>query len=129
MAVYRMTPARAAALKKAQAASARKRRRGRNRSRIARLVNRRNLVLAAVGGVATHKVVSRKLEQRKFVSDPINQKIINRNVELARYHNWRLNELRKLAIPPQSNRAFDEHAARREAIQTLQRARKKKKKT
>lgn len=48
MAAYRMTPARRAALEKAQAASARKRRKG-SKSRTSRLVNRKTLAVAAVG--------------------------------------------------------------------------------
>lgn len=51
MAAYRMTPARRAALEKAQAASAAKRRRLGNKSRRSRLANRKTLALAAVGGV------------------------------------------------------------------------------
>ncbi|WP_165572142.1 hypothetical protein [Mycolicibacterium mageritense] len=119
-----MTPARRAALEKAQAASARKRRKG-IKSRTARLTTRKTLAVVAVGGFAAHKISAQKAEN-DFVADPMNDLIINRHVETARYHNWRLNELRALGIPPQLTRVFDEKAARREAIAIL---RKKKKKS
>lgn len=124
MAAYRMTPARRAALEKAQAASARKRRKG-IKSRTSRLANRKTLAVVAVGGFAAHKVSAQR-EENAFVSDPINDLIINRHVEVARYHNWRLNELRALGIPPQFARAFDEKAARREAINILRKKKKKR---
>lgn len=124
MSTYRMTPARRAALEKAQAASARKRRKG-VKSRTSRLTNRKTLAVVAIGGFAAHKV-SQQREETAFASDPINEMIISRHVETARYHNWRLNELRALGIPPQIARAFDEKAARREAIQILRRKKKKK---
>lgn len=128
MAAYRMTPARRAALEKAQAASARKRRKG-NKSRTSRLARRKTLALAtvttaAVTGVAAHRVNEQKLEN-EVAADPINQLIINRHVELARYHNLRLNELRALGIPPQVARPFSEKDARREAIRILRMKKKK----
>ncbi|MFW3118244.1 hypothetical protein MMAG44476_11049 [Mycolicibacterium mageritense DSM 44476 = CIP 104973] len=83
------------------------------------------MAVVAVGGFAAHKISAQKAEN-DFVADPMNDLIINRHVETARYHNWRLNELRALGIPPQLTRVFDEKAARREAIAIL---RKKKKKS
>ena len=58
MSTYRMTPARRAALERAQAASARKRRKG-NKSRTSRLVNRRNLALVgSIGAIGATLVVT-----------------------------------------------------------------------
>ena len=126
MATYRMTPARRAALEKAQAASARKRRKGGNRSRRSRLVNRHTVALAAVGGIATYAVVSNKLEEREFLADPLNQIIIDRHTELAKQQNARLNQLKALGFPPQAPRIFDSEAARREAIEILRRRKRRK---
>ena len=126
MATYRMTPARRAALEKAQAASARKRRKGGNRSRRSRLVNRHTVALAAVGAIATYAVVSNKLEEREFLADPLNQIIIDRHTELAKQQNARLNQLTALGVPPQSPRIFDSEAARREAIEILRRRKRRK---
>lgn len=58
MAAYRMTPARRAALEKAQAASAAKRRRLGNKSRTSRLANRKTLALTAIGSVGATVVVA-----------------------------------------------------------------------
>ncbi|WP_304114561.1 hypothetical protein [Mycolicibacterium bacteremicum] len=125
MAAYRMTPARRAALEKAQAASARKRRKLGTKSRTSALRSRKTLAAVAVGGFVAHNVVKNKVEERQFENDPINEAIVNRHVEVARYHNWRLNQLRALGIPPQLARAFDEEIARREALEILKRRKKK----
>lgn len=121
MAAYRMTPARAAALKKAQAASARKRKLG-NKSRTSRLVNRKTLAVAAVGGVVAGTVA-----YSQFSGDSVNDAIINRHVELARLHHTRTNYLRSRAFPMSAltNPLFDEEAARLEARAILKRKKKK----
>jgi len=51
-----MTPARRAALQKAQEASARKRRKLGTKSRRSRLTKRKTLALVAIGGVAALKI-------------------------------------------------------------------------
>lgn len=121
MAVYRMTPARRAALEKAQAASAAKRRLA-TRGRSSRLLNRKTVALVAIGGVVAHKI-GQQLEENRFESE--NQKIIDRHTELARFHNARLNRLRSMVFPMQFPRDFDKESARREAIDVLKRKKKR----
>lgn len=121
---YRMTPARRAALEKAQAESARRRRKAHNR--------RRNVKIAigvtgaatagAAGGFALHRL-SIYHDENQLASDPVNQIIIKRHIELARYHNERLNRLRGFGFPL---RAFSEDAARSEAIRILSKRKKKR---
>lgn len=82
MATYRMTPARRAALEKAQAASAAKRRRLATKSRRSRLANRKTLAL--VGGVAATVVVANTAGQiaaSRYRSDT-NEMVQNHRVEL-----------------------------------------------
>lgn len=123
MAAYRMTPARRAALEKAQAASARKRRRG-VKSRRARQRNRRAIAAVAVGGaiggaVGAQHVVSRQLVDRRIVA---------KHVELANYQHERLTALRVSVYPTTvlEELPFDAAAARREAREILKANRKKK---
>ena len=120
MAEYRMTPARRAALEKAQAASARKRRKLATKSRRSRLTNRKTLALVAVGAVVAHNVTQQN------ATDPVEQEIVNRHVEVARHHNAYLNRLRSRVFPMTFPRDFDEDAARREAIDVLRKKKKKK---
>lgn len=125
MAEYRMTPARAAALKKAQAASAQKRRRNGNRSRTTRLVNRGTVGLAVVGtAVAAHSVYSNFYSQ-----EAINERIIGKHVELAQFHHEQLNRLRARAFPTSvmTEPDFNPTKARLEAIAILNQRKKKRK--
>lgn len=129
MAQYRMTPARREALRKAQLASAAKRRKTNNRTRIRRRIDRKTVAAVAVGsvalggvalgGVAGHQLVSHTKENA-IAGDPINQLIISRYVEVARYQNYHLNQLGGTARP------FDEVAARREALRILRKKKMKK---
>ncbi|WP_109750890.1 hypothetical protein [Mycolicibacterium fortuitum] len=124
MAAYRMTPARRAALEKAQEASARKRRKAHNRRRNVRIaIGVTGAATAGVaGGFAVHRLSLYRAEQ-ELVSDPVNKIIIERHIELARFHNDRLNQLRGFGFPI---RKFSEEAARLEAIRILSKRKKKR---
>lgn len=131
MADYRMTPARQAALEKAQAASALKRRRLGSKSRTSRLRSRKTLALVAVGGVVAHNVaqnVAARMSENAFINDPVNQRIIERHVAVARQQHQRLSALRSGVFPitALTGSPFDADAARLEAITLLQKRRKKK---
>lgn len=126
MAAYRMTPARRAALEKAQAASARKRRRIHNRSRLSRNAKVAIGVAAVGAGTVVAVKVSEYNAEQQFVSQPLNKIIIDRHVDLVRQHNASLNKYRAMGIPPWEPVTFDEQAARREAIDILRRKKKKK---
>ncbi|MCB0931052.1 MAG: hypothetical protein KDB71_04030 [Mycobacterium sp.] len=121
MAVYVLTPARRAALEKAQQESARRRRKIRNRSRL-----RKTAAVVAVAGVAAYSVHSAIHSEER-----INERIIKRHVELAEFHHRQLNRLRAHADPTSalSNPDFDPDVARREAIAILNRRAKRKKRT
>lgn len=125
MATYRMTPARRAALKKAQAASARKRRKG-TKSRTARLRTRRTLAVVAVAGAVGGTVAA----QHAVSARAVDRRIIAKHVELANYQHQRLAALRTSVYPTTvlEELPFDADAARREAEQIL-RAKRKKKRT
>ncbi|MCH9736130.1 MAG: hypothetical protein K0U78_16520 [Actinomycetia bacterium] len=84
--------------------------------------------MTAVGGIAAYSVISHKLEEREFLSDPVNQAIINRHTELARYHHRQLNSLRASVFPTSAltNLQFDAEAARLEAIEILRRRKRKR---
>lgn len=127
MAAYRMTPARRAALEKAQAASARKRRKGGNRRRTSRSRNRKALAVVAVAGAVGGTVAAQHVVSRQAV----NRRIVARHVELASYQHQRLNSLRAGAFPTTAltNPPFDADAARHEAIQLLSRTKRRKKRT
>ncbi|UXA12066.1 hypothetical protein KXD97_29800 [Mycobacterium sp. SMC-8] len=129
MAAYRMTPARRAALEKAQAASARKRRKLHNRSRLSRnakvAIGVGAVTTTAVAGVVAVNEISDYQAEQRLVSGPLNRIIIDRHVSLAREHNARLNRLKLMGIPPWSPKPFDEASARREAINILRRKKKK----
>lgn len=120
MAVYVLTPARRAALEKAQQESARRRRKIKNRSRI-----RKTAAVVAVAGVAAYSVHSSFHSEER-----VNERIIKRHVELAEFHHNRLNSLRVHAYPTSvmTNPEFNPEAARLEAISILNRRTKKRKK-
>lgn len=123
MSTYRMTPARAEALRKAQLASARNRRRIGNRTRTTRRQSRKALIVAgtvAAGGVAIGGVVAaNKVSEYRWENR--NRPLIKNHVKLARYQNWYLNEF---IAPLNFSRPFNEDAAKREAIETLKRKKK-----
>lgn len=112
---YHMTPARAAALKKAQAASAAKRRKLHNRSRRARRAKIAAVGVVAVGGLYAAARINGEIQHNKFMADPVNQKLIERHMTIARFQNERLNLLRA----PQPPKAFDEKAAWEEVYMLL----------
>lgn len=123
MAAYRMTPARRAALEKAQAASARKRRKG-TKSRAARLRSRKTLAVVAVAGAVGGTVAAKHVVSARAVD----RRIIAKHVELASYQHRRLTSLRAGAFPTTAltNPPFDADAARLEAIRILNTTRKKR---
>lgn len=115
MSAYRMTPARAAALKKAQAASAAKRRRLHNRNRRIRRAKIAAVGAVAVGGLYAAARINGEVQHNRFITDPVNRKLIERHITIARFQNERLNLLRA----PQPPRVFDEKAAWEEVYYLL----------
>lgn len=111
-----MTPRQAAALKKAQAASAAKRR-GKRRRAFAVVAG----TAFVAGAVASHQATNQKNRLR---ANGTQERIVRRHVARARAHNRRFNALTARVFPATMPRAFDPDAARREA-QSILRKRKR----
>lgn len=127
MAGYVLTPARRAALEKAQEASARKRRKLHTRSRI-----RRNIKIgagvsaAALAGVGTVAAYSAGTQYR---ANLVSERIIKRHIDLARYQHREMTSLRSHVFPMTALTAlpFNEQAAREEALRILAASKNRKK--
>lgn len=125
MATYRMTPARAQALRRAQAASVLARRRRARRS----VIRRRVGVAAAVGvgaGVLGAGAYAAAYPRPAALPAAATEAIVSRHVAMARYQHSEMSKLAAHANPTAPALVpFDAVAARAEATRILRRRRRR----